>query len=225
MDPSTELTMLQTIAAFFQEGGFFMYVILAVFLTGVVIAAERFIYLFKAEYQNRLDWVTMFPLVSKGHFSKARNLSQGSSSALASIVHNGLSHLAPGFSIKNVETAMEEGLMEAIPKMERRTNYIATLANIATLLGLLGTILGLISAFTAVTGADPTEKANLLSASISVAMNTTAFGLMSAIPLLLAHALIQGKATALIDSMEMASIKVMNFVRRSHAQAKTQTSA
>ena len=79
---------------------------------------------------------------------------------------------------------MEESLMEVLPRLEKRTHYLATLANIATLLGLLGTIIGLISAFTAVSNANPADKADLLSASISVAMNTTAFGLMCAIPLL-----------------------------------------
>ena len=82
----------------------------------------------------------------------------------------------------DIETSMEEGLMEIIPRLEKRTHYLATFANIATLLGLLGTIIGLINAFTAVANADPAEKANLLSASISVAMNTTAYGLIAYSP-------------------------------------------
>ena len=100
--------------------------------------------------------------------------------------------------------------MEALPKLEKRTPYLATLANVATLLGLLGTIIGLIAAFTAVADAAPTEKASMLSSSISVAMNTTAFGLISAIPLLLLHAVLQTKTTEIVDSFEMASVKVLN---------------
>ena len=115
--------------------------------------------------------------------------------------------------------AMEEGLMEAIPGLERRTHYIATFANIATLLGLLGTIMGLINAFTAVASADPAQKADLLSASISVAMNTTAFGLMAAIPLLLCFTYLQSKTNQLIDSMEMASVKFLNVFRQAQNQA------
>ena len=91
------------------------------------------------------------------------------------------------------------------------------MANIATLLGLLGTIIGLIAAFTAVANADPTEKATLLSQSISVAMNTTAFGLMSAIPLLLFHAMLQTKTTEIIDSLEMAGVKCLNIMSGSRA--------
>jgi biopolymer transport protein ExbB/TolQ len=114
--------------------------------------------------------------------------------------------------LKAGEKAMEESLMEVLPRLEKRTHYIATLANIATLLGLLGTIIGLISAFTAVAEANPAEKADMLSASISTAMNTTAFGLMAAIPLLLIHALLQTKTNALVDSLEMASVKFLNAV-------------
>ena len=117
----------------------------------------------------------------------------------------------------DIELAMEEGLMEVIPRLETRTPYIATFANIATLLGLLGTILGLISAFTAVASADPAQKADLLSASISVAMNTTAFGLIAAIPMLLAFAFINSMTGKLVDSMEMAW-QFVNVFRQVSAQ-------
>lgn len=103
--------------------------------------------------------------------------------------------------------------MEATPRLGKRTHYLSTFANIATLLGLLGTIVGLIQAFTAVSNADPSEKAALLSSSISVAMNTTAFGLIVAIPLLLIYSVLQTKTTELVDSLEMASVKVLNIIK------------
>ena len=115
--------------------------------------------------------------------------------------------------------------METIPKLEKRTAYIATLANISTLMGLLGTIIGLIAAFTAVATAAPSEKATLLSQSISVAMNTTAFGLISAIPLLLAHTVLQSKTAEIIDSLEMAGVKFLNLITERKAPAQTQTAA
>ena len=111
---------------------------------------------------------------------------------------------------EEIESAMEEGVMEALPGLEKRTPYLATLANVATLLGLLGTIIGLIAAFTAVASAVPSEKASMLSSSISVAMNTTAFGLISAIPLLLLHMLLQTRTAEIVDSFEMAGVKVLN---------------
>jgi len=102
--------------------------------------------------------------------------------------------------------------MEIIPQLEKRTPYVALASNIATLLGLLGTIMGLIAAFTAVANANPAEKADLLSASISVAMNTTAFGLIVAIPLLISNQILMAKTSAIIDSLEMASIKALNVI-------------
>jgi biopolymer transport protein ExbB/TolQ len=112
---------------------------------------------------------------------------------------------------------MEESLMEVVPRLEKRTHYLATFANLATLLGLLGTVIGLIAAFGAVATVNPAEKANLLSASISVAMNCTAFGLMTAVPILFLHALLQTKTTELIDSLEMASVKFLNAITERQA--------
>jgi biopolymer transport protein ExbB len=112
--------------------------------------------------------------------------------------------------------------MEIIPQLEKRTPYVALASNIATLLGLLGTIMGLIQAFTAVSDANPAEKADLLSASISVAMNTTAFGLIVAIPLLITHTVLTAKTGAIVDSLEMASVKVLNVIS---AKARRQVEA
>jgi biopolymer transport protein ExbB/TolQ len=146
---------------------------------------------------------------------------QRSSAAIGRILNYGLARLESARRRDDVEKAMEESLMEVMPRLEKRTHYLSTFANLATLLGLLGTIIGLIQAFTAVSNANPSEKADLLSASISVAMNTTAFGLIVAIPLLLVHALIQTKTTELVDSLEMASVKFLNAVieRRGEAVA------
>ena len=125
---------------------------------------------------------------------------------------------------EDIEIAMEESMMEIIPQLEKRTPYVALASSIATLLGLLGTIMGLIQAFTAVANANPAEKADLLSASISVAMNTTAFGLMVAIPLLVIHTVLTAKTGEIVDSLEMASVKALNVItkkakRRAEAQA------
>ena len=109
---------------------------------------------------------------------------------------------------------MDESIMEAIPRLEKRTHYLAMFANIATLLGLLGTIIGLIKAFTAVAQVDPSMKAEILSTSISVAMNTTAFGLIVAIPLLFFYTVLQTKTTEIVDSLEMTVVKFVNHLSR-----------
>ena len=148
-----------------------------------------------------------------------------SDSAMGTMVGAGLQRLARKQPREEIEYAMEEGLLETMPRLEKRTQYLATLANVSTLLGLLGTIIGLIAAFTAVASADPAEKASLLSQSISVAMNTTAFGLIAAIPLLLIHSVLQTKTNEIVDSFEMAGVKVMNLISERSTAAPARQSA
>ena len=202
---------LEPIIRFFQEGGLFMYPILIIFAGGLAIAIERYVYLSLAIGSNKRIWKRILPHLNEGDFKAALQAANKSRTAIGTMLTYGLARARTARRRDDVEVAMEEGLMEAIPRMEKRTHYLSTLANIATLLGLLGTIIGLIQAFTAVSNADPAEKADMLSASISVAMNTTAFGLMAAIPLLLVYAFLQSKTTAIVDSMEMASVKFLNI--------------
>ncbi|HEY5604184.1 MAG TPA: MotA/TolQ/ExbB proton channel family protein [Gammaproteobacteria bacterium] len=197
---------------FFQEGGLFMYPILLVLGLGLAIALERYMYLTYAKQTNRSMWQKLVPLLQRNDYKQAMSVSSASKADIGKILTYGLTRLQASRSRTDIEMAMEEGLMEVIPRLEKRTHYLATFANIATLLGLLGTIIGLIQAFTAVANANPADKADLLSASISVAMNTTAFGLIVAIPLLLIFTVLQTKTTELVDSMEMATVKFLNVI-------------
>jgi biopolymer transport protein ExbB len=198
--------------AFFQKGGLFMYPILLVFALGMAIAIERWIQLNRVRMANQKSWNLLYPVLTKGEFDKAREMANKDSSSMARMLGMGLARQGAVRRRDDIEIAMEESMMEIIPQLEKRTPYVALFSNIATLLGLLGTIMGLIAAFTAVANANPAEKANLLSASISVAMNTTAFGLMSAIPLLLFHAKLTSTTGQIVDSLEMASVKALNMI-------------
>ncbi len=200
------------IVQFFQTGGLFMYPIVVVLALGVAIAVERYVFLTLSKNTNRRLWNSLQPLLRQGDFKRAANMLTKSKTAIGKVLHYGLSRTTTARRRDDIGTAMEEGLMEVIPQLEKRTHYLATFANIATLLGLLGTIIGLIQAFTAVSAANPAEKADMLSASISVAMNTTAFGLIVAIPLLLMHTVLQTKTVELVDSLEMASVKFLNMI-------------
>src|SRR4030095_5284780 len=135
-----------------------------------------------------------------------------SDTALSTIMKYGISRISTAQGRDDIERAMEESLIEVIPRVEKRTHYLASLANIGMLMGLLRTVIGLISAFAAVANVNPAEKASLLSASISVAMNNTALGLGLAITLLLAHLHLEGKTTALVNGLEMAAMKFLNSV-------------
>jgi biopolymer transport protein ExbB len=201
-----------SMVSFFQKGGLFMYPILLVFLAGMAITTERWLQLKRTRSVNRNMWNVLLPILARGEFDKARAIIAKDRSVISQMLGTGLARLGKARRREDIEIAMEESMMEIIPQLEKRTPYVALLSNIATLLGLLGTIMGLIEAFTAVANANPAEKADLLSASISVAMNTTAFGLMSAIPLLLFHAKLTSTTGQIVDSLEMASVKVLNTI-------------
>lgn len=197
-----------------------MYPIALVLVIGLAIAIERYIYLGSATRANRNAFdMGLLPILRKRDYKTALKFANDSQTPIAAIIGSGLSRLLNGAKRDDIEYAMEEGLMETLPRLEKRTQYLATLANVSTLLGLLGTIIGLIAAFTAVANADPAEKASLLSQSISVAMNTTAFGLMSAIPLLLFHSVLQTKTNEIVDSFEMAGVKLLNMISEQHNQS------
>ena len=214
-----------SMVSFFQKGGLFMYPILLVFLAGMAITTERWLQLKRTRSVNRNMWNVLLPILARGEFDKARAIIAKDRSVISQMLGTGLARLGKARRREDIEIAMEESMMEIIPQLEKRTPYVALLSNIATLLGLLGTIMGLIEAFTAVANANPAEKADLLSASISVAMNTTAFGLMSAIPLLLFHAKLTSTTGQIVDSLEMASVKVLNTIsdfNRRHFEKETE---
>jgi len=202
------------IVKFFQTGGPFMYPILIVLALGVAIAVERFLYISKTERGTKKLWAQLVSHLKASDYANAKSVTGTLSSPLALVLNYGFARQGANGNRDDIESAMEEGMMEVMPALEQRTHYLATFANIATLLGLLGTIIGLIQAFTAVAAADPAEKADLLSASISVAMNTTAFGLMAAIPLILIHSYLATKTARLVDNLEMAAVKCLNLMTK-----------
>ncbi len=211
-----------SIVEFFVTGGPFMYPILLVFGVGAAIAVERFVTLSLVTARNQSAWSKVHPALMEGDFDKAREMTREDDSTISQLLGMGLARQGAVRRREDIEIAMEESMMEIIPQLERRTPYVALASSIATLLGLLGTIMGLIQAFTAVANANPAEKADLLSASISVAMNTTAFGLMVAIPLLITNAVLTSKTGQIIDSLEMASVKALNVIT---AKARRQVEA
>jgi biopolymer transport protein ExbB/TolQ len=202
------------IVQLFQAGGTFMYPILLVLALGLIIAVERFVFLFNTERSTNSVWSELVPMLQALDFQRAVKLTTEIKTPIANVLNYGFSRHNDNKSREVIEAALEEGIMDEMPQLTKRTHYLATLANIATLLGLLGTIIGLIQAFTAVAQADPAEKADLLSASIAVAMNTTAFGLIAAIPLLLIHSFLITKTAHLVDNVEKSALKALNLMVR-----------
>lgn len=214
MATANEPGLIMTTIEFFQVGGFWMYPILLTLIAGIFIGFERYFFLAGLANRNGKIWSELYPIMTKGNFKQALETAKNSNSFMGNIIAAGLTRAANARRTEDIELAMEEALMEVLPRIEKRTHYLSTLANVAVLLGLLGTIIGLIHAFTAVASADPSEKANMLSAAVGEAMNCTAFGLVTAIPLLVVFSFLQSKAGETVASFEAASVKCLNVIRQ-----------
>lgn len=216
------MDIYSTIVGFFQDGGAFMVPIALVLAVGLAIAFERWFFLGRSLTENRKAYDTLLPMIRRSEYDNIASYIKDNTASLSRIVEAAIDTMNVSPRREDIHFAMQEGVMETMPRLSKRTNYLAILANVATLLGLLGTIVGLIAAFTAVANADPADKATLLSQSISVAMNTTAFGLVAAIPLLLIHSYLQSKTIEIVESVEMAGVKFLNaMVRASNATVDT----
>ena len=212
-------SFLDSVALFFEEGGAFMFVNVFVAATAVAMMAERTIsLLFRYSINGGpfLDQITR--LVQAGKVDRAIQLCAAAPNAsLARVVRAGLSRASQGDV--EIAKAMEEALLEETPKLQKRVQSLFSLANIATLLGLIGTIFGLIAAFKSLQFAAPEQKQALLAAGISEAMNNTAFGLSIAVSCIIGHMLLTNRAKAMVEELETVSVKVENLLSRRKQEA------
>ena len=205
--------MFTDLAAQYTKGGLSMHFITVCSLIGIAIAVERFIVLFSASNVKKDELLNHINShILQGNLKKALAVTSQIKSPLTNIVRAGLTAVMNNGGSEEVQTAMDAVALREIPRLEKRIGLLATLSNVATLLGLLGTVTGLIGAFAAVANVAPAEKATLLSNSIATAMNTTAFGLIVAIPLLGAFGYLSSMAQNMIDDIHESSVTTLNFV-------------
>jgi biopolymer transport protein ExbB len=196
----------------YHDGGFGMHPILVslVFVVTVLIDRIRVLY-FSAAIDKDAFLRGLKKHIYSGDLDKAISFTASQKKTpLTSVIKAGLINVPKGEA--DVQAAMDEATLRESPRIERRTGYLAMLGNVATLLGLFGTILGLIHAFAAVANANPADKATILASSISEAMNCTAFGLATAIPALIAYSLLQGRTQHMVDEINETAVAVLNLI-------------
>ena len=205
------MTSVAAFLNFFQSGGFFMYPILLVLAVASAIIVERIVVIARSGANAERLWGHIAPSVQGRRMDDAVRQCSQSRTPLHRVLAAGIRGMKGAFTREDVQGGVDEAMMQVIPRLEARVNYLPNLANVATLLGLLGTIVGLIQAFTAVSLADPSQKAALLAKGISVAMGTTAFGLIVAVPLLLVHGFLQSRVNRVIDTVEEYALRLVNL--------------
>jgi len=201
-----------------STGWAFMWVLLVAAIFMIALAIERAYYIMVRSNINAPKFMAEIrKLVKAGDYKKALSLcSSAKNKALAQVVMTGLRKVSESDTVdfRSIQNSVDEGTLEVIPKLQERTGYLAMIANVATLVGLMGTIYGLISAFKSVSapGIDATEKSRMLAAGISVAMNTTLVGLSIAIPSILLYTFLQNKTVKIIDEIDEHTVKLINLI-------------
>jgi len=194
----------------FQEGGWGMYPILLLFGMVIFFTFDRFLYISKSKVDTDKLMSLLKSQIVSGNIQGAISTCQSSNAPVTRIIAAGLRRA--GGSEHDVQQAMDEEALRELPKIEKRTGYLAMLGNLATLAGLLGTITGLIKSFAGVAGVDPSMKATMLSKGISEAMNCTAFGLGTGILGLGTYAIINGMTQGVLDGINQGTVETLNLV-------------
>ncbi len=205
--------MFENIARFFQEGGVWMYLLAGVSAIAIAVTLERLIYYYLHCRVNAKALLTQITrLVRNGEVEKSRKICASMKNPLAVILESALWHFLQNESDQEIQNAVDEVGLRELPKIQKRTHYLSLFANISTLMGLLGTIFGLQTAFTALATADPSQKASVLAKGISMAMNTTAMGLTVAIPCMIVFSILGAKANTLIEEIDESAVRLLNFL-------------
>lgn len=213
------MEIISKVSLAFTQGGMWMWVILGLQIVATAIIIERLVVLYRARKIGEMDFASRFEgMVRKGELENALTEAQQHKGAhpLARVAEAGLTSALNQGGKEEIQGKMDEVLLDENGKLERRTPFLAMLANVGTLTGLLGTIVGMIKSFSAVSEATPVEKAALLSSGISEAMNTTAYGLIMAIPALIMFAVLTNRAQRLADDLNQSALKVYNWLSYSY---------
>jgi len=200
-------------ALWFKNGGIWMYPIAVISAFSLAIVVERlFYYYIHCRINAKALLTQIVRLIRNNEVEHARQLCSKTRSPLALILESAVYHFQQNEPDQEIQNAVDEVALRELPRIQRRTHYLSLFANISTLLGLLGTIFGLQEAFASLTAADPAQKATLLAKGIAIGMNTTAMGLIVAVPNMIMYSVLGAKANNIIEEIDESSVRLLNFL-------------
>ena len=202
---------VQFVSVAFQQGGFSMWLIAAAMAASIGLTLERIVRLGQASINGSAFMFEVQKYILANDLDGAIRLCNGAgNAALPRVIKSGLQRASRDH--EQIQNALDAASLEVIPKLERNLPYLSLIANVATLLGLLGTISGLIKSFGAVALADPAQRQAILAAGISEAMNATAFGLVTAIGTMVVHSLLSSKASRIVEEVDEYGVKLLDLL-------------
>ncbi len=207
--------MIHAVAAFFNSGGPFMWVILAVLAISTAVVLERvFFYFVICRKSGPVMVSKIAAALHGGNAEEAKRIVANGNAPLTVLLRTAVDRFGAGMPVHDIEEGIEEAAIIEMPKLIQRLNYLSLFANIATLLGLLGTISGLQASFSSLAAVEASKKATMLAAGIAEAMNCTAFGLMVAVPCMVAYTALYNKQTQLTKTIDDSIVKTLNFMKK-----------
>lgn len=199
-----------SLANMIEHAGIFAYLLIGLGVFAIAVALERiFVLHFRYSVNGKEFWKEIRARITGGQMEEAIKLCDNA--PLPQIIKSGLVEAAKGSP--RIKEAMDETSLEVIPRIERRTHYLSMVANVAVLIGLIGTVRGIIQAFGGMANVDPALRAEILSRGIGLALNATFLGLAIAIPALLIYSFLQSKATRLVDEIDEYTLKAFHLLR------------
>lgn len=210
--------MIELIAVKFNEGGPFMWVILVVLAAACAIVIERLIFYFIICNINGVKLVAnVAKALNSDKIEEAKKVATRKRAPINILIQTAIERYGAGMNIDDIQEGVDETAIKEIPKMSQRLNYLSLFANIATLLGLLGTIAGLQVSFSSLAAVEAAKKATMLAQGISQALNTTAFGLIVAVPCMILYTILTNKQQALIKDLDEAVVRLLNYMKKRRA--------
>ncbi|MBN1578656.1 MAG: MotA/TolQ/ExbB proton channel family protein [Chitinispirillaceae bacterium] len=207
--------MIQNLAGWFNSGGPFMWAILGVLAAACAVVLERIIFYYLFCGGNGLQLVSrLVQAIGNDNIADAKKIITRGSSPLTKLLRRAVEMYSTGIPFAEIQEGIEEAAIQQVPRLSQRLNYLSLCANIATLLGLLGTISGLQLSFSALASVEAAKKATMLASGISQAMITTAFGLIVAVPCMVVYTFLANKQARLTRDLDEATVRFLNFLKK-----------
>jgi biopolymer transport protein ExbB/TolQ len=211
--------MVQSVAGWFNAGGPFMWVILGVLAGACAVALERAVFYYLLCGENGLKRVAeVAQALNNNNTAEAKKIVAKGNSPLMVLLRTAIERYSADLPFSEIQEGVEETAIQQIHRFSQRLNYLSLFANIATLLGLLGTISGLQLSFSSLASVEAAKKAAMLASGISRAMNTTAFGLIVAVPCMVLYTFLSNKQVQLTKNLDEATVKMLNYLRKKRPQ-------
>ncbi|HEX3019765.1 MAG TPA: MotA/TolQ/ExbB proton channel family protein [Chitinispirillaceae bacterium] len=210
--------MIETMARWYSDGGPFMAVILGVLALSVAVSLERLIfYYFVCNKKGSILVSELARSINEKKTEQAKKIVSKGNDPKIVLLRTALERFDAGMGIDEIQEGVEEAAIQQVPRLSKRLNYLTLFANIATLLGLLGTITGLQLSFSSLANMEAAKKAAMLASGISQAMLTTAFGLIVAIPCMVIYTFLYNKQNQLVKDLDEAMVKFLNYLKKKKA--------